>query len=1050
MKFNLKKVIASVAALAMSLSCFTAFAADFSDVEATASYKNAIDTLVALDVVNGYEDGTFKPEAEITRAEVTKMVVAAMGPSYTAAAESSVGSSEFTDVTGHWAAGYISVGVAQKFINGMGDGTFAPDANVTYAQIVKMLVAALGYESAASIAGGYPNGYLQVGNQIGVTAGVAGVAADTNVTRAQVAQLIANALDIPLVVVTNWTTNILTGEPVAETKIMDGEEGRSYKTLLTEYHDTYKVKGRVEATHAQGFTKVGEVDFRVENADNYDGYAYKAYTKMEDIDGDTIPEKVYYNSAYVSGAKVGDTNAEDLLFTYAEALIKIDADDEATLLTITPYGKNDIFTLAAKDFAAFTGGTPDTLDFYMNETSSKTKTYKLDAAVELYVNGVYVGGVNAGSMATYATANKIGTVTLIDSPATGETSKDGDIDFVMIDVAKWAMVEAAVQEGDNLVIYLKDFETGFVDTPITLDTTNEDIVYTFTKNGAEVEFETIKENDILLVKYDLINKSKATDSNFVSIDICDNVVEGVVTAIKSDDGVPVYTIAGNDYKSIDGALTVTDEYRVFLDSANRIVKKEKLATSANYGIVDRVYKDGNSDEFKIRIIKADGTREAFVAKDQATAEDAAFIAYAAADNDGTLESNEYDHSGSTATLDATLKNRVVQYKTNSSNEVNSIVLASNINEITSDTEYTETTKKVGSARMSDATQILDLTKYIAGGMTAAADIKAGSLASFVDGEKYQVIYADKNNSDNTYGFVIITAGNQSITAGTSFIVVNNVASGTGADGASVDVINAYTADATDMVELVVDEDATGTAANTLVNGDVVVVAIDANGIVTEISPVMYTVGDSASTIWGKTPVSDPMGGTNKYFQSNVGNWDTTGLTDNNWSRIGFGIVTDKIGNTLYVARRDAVDTDPTDGPFDDDADGVYDEPGETTPVDAVAEDSDIAALVGTGSSYKIQTGAIITRENEIDALSVSTDVNVFVYDYNKRADVRISKGAYGSIAKTFVPETSIVANGGEDIIDWTAFDLSGKTPNYVFYKVTNDEITDIVFVKPAV
>ena len=55
--FNLKKVIASVAALAMSLSCFTAFAADFSDVEASSKYKAAIDELVALEIVNGYEDG---------------------------------------------------------------------------------------------------------------------------------------------------------------------------------------------------------------------------------------------------------------------------------------------------------------------------------------------------------------------------------------------------------------------------------------------------------------------------------------------------------------------------------------------------------------------------------------------------------------------------------------------------------------------------------------------------------------------------------------------------------------------------------------------------------------------------------------------------------------------------------------------------------------------------------------------------------------------------------------------------------------------------------
>ena len=74
MNINLKKVISSVAALAMSLSCFTAFAADFSDVEATSTYKNAIDELVALEIVNGYEDGTFKGNQLVTRREAFAMI----------------------------------------------------------------------------------------------------------------------------------------------------------------------------------------------------------------------------------------------------------------------------------------------------------------------------------------------------------------------------------------------------------------------------------------------------------------------------------------------------------------------------------------------------------------------------------------------------------------------------------------------------------------------------------------------------------------------------------------------------------------------------------------------------------------------------------------------------------------------------------------------------------------------------------------------------------------------------------------------------------------
>lgn len=973
MNINLKKVISSVAALAMSLSCFTAFAADFSDVAATASYKTALDEIVALGIVNGYDDGTFKPDNEITRGEVTKMVVAAMGPSYTSAAESSKGNSGFADVdaANHWASGYISVGVAQKFINGMGDGTFAPDANVTYAQIVKMLVSALGYESAANIAGGYPNGYISTGNQIGVTAGVAGVSADTNVTRAQVAQLIANAIDVPLVVVTNWTTNVLTGEPVAETEIMDGT-GEDYKTLLTEYHDTYKVKGRVTATHAQGTTEAGKVMFRVEYADNYDDEYYKyGVNAANQVTGIINVD-----------AWKGDTAADDLLFTYAEALIKIDEDDEATIVAIYPYGKNDIYTLIADDYAT-SDLANDTIEFYVSETSSKTKKYELADAVELYVNGIKAT-LNDAAITNYIVNNKIGTVTLIDSPAMGSTSKDGKIDYIMVDVAKWAIVDSVMMEGDEIAIYLKDFEAG-LDQPILLDTEDEDLVYSFAKDGAEVEYDVIKEDDVLLVTLNVLAADPVANSNFFSFNICDTVVEGAVSGIKTVDGVPVYTIAGAEYKSIAGTLKAGNEYKANLDAAGRIVKFEELASSANYAVIDRVYRDNNTDEDKIRIIKADGTREAYVAKDATIATTANGIAYV---------------SGTTL---KPLANRVVKYKTNSSGEINFVealaVTASGL------VEYNENSTKAGSARMSASTQILDLTDVYAvdendPSTYTAADIKAGALASFVDGEQYNVLYGDKAQ-DGTYRFVIITEGNATVNAATAFAVIDNVSTGLNDDGSEIVVLNAYTADSTDLVELAVDEDITAPA---LGHGDVVVLGLDADGIVTEINGPIYKVSDTEAALWAKTAVADPMGH-NSYFESGIAKWDNSVITNNTWARIGFGIVTDKNGQTLSIARRAALA-------------------------------SEVAGLAA---------GTVVTREADIDEVSVANDVNVYVYDYNKKAGSNVSKGAYGNVAKTFVPDANVVENGAEDIINWTGI----TKINYAFYKVTNDEITDIIVIKPA-
>ena len=93
MNKNLKKLISTVAALAITAtSTFTAFAANFTDVADTADYKTAVDNLVALNIVNGYEDGTFGPEKLITRAEASKMIVGTMGPAMMDAAEASKGS----------------------------------------------------------------------------------------------------------------------------------------------------------------------------------------------------------------------------------------------------------------------------------------------------------------------------------------------------------------------------------------------------------------------------------------------------------------------------------------------------------------------------------------------------------------------------------------------------------------------------------------------------------------------------------------------------------------------------------------------------------------------------------------------------------------------------------------------------------------------------------------------------------------------------------------------------------------------------------------------
>ena len=75
---NIKRVLCLVLTLLMVASTVSVFAA-FSDVPTTASYEKAVSALSQLGIIKGYDDGTFKPDNDVTRAEFTAMLMRTMG-----------------------------------------------------------------------------------------------------------------------------------------------------------------------------------------------------------------------------------------------------------------------------------------------------------------------------------------------------------------------------------------------------------------------------------------------------------------------------------------------------------------------------------------------------------------------------------------------------------------------------------------------------------------------------------------------------------------------------------------------------------------------------------------------------------------------------------------------------------------------------------------------------------------------------------------------------------------------------------------------------------
>ncbi|MBR0365926.1 MAG: S-layer homology domain-containing protein, partial [Clostridia bacterium] len=222
MKKKLSLLLAA-AMLSSSLFAMPAANAAFSDVSDTNSYKKAITTLSKLKVINGYQDGTFGPEKEITRAEFTKIIVYMLGYG-----EMSTLITQFEDVKpDHWANANIRTAYDLGIINGYSATEFGPDNPVTYEQALKMVVCALGYQADADAKGGYPDGYRAEATTLDLQKSVKGVEYTANAPRGVIAQIMYNALEVKL-------------------REYDGDKWKNTdKTLLNDYLKVYKLKGTV-------------------------------------------------------------------------------------------------------------------------------------------------------------------------------------------------------------------------------------------------------------------------------------------------------------------------------------------------------------------------------------------------------------------------------------------------------------------------------------------------------------------------------------------------------------------------------------------------------------------------------------------------------------------------------------------------------------------------------------------------------------------------------------------------------------------------------------
>ena len=317
---NFKKVLALVLVLATLLGLATmASATEYKDADKIAAdYDEAVKVLDLIETMQGYPNGEFRPTANITREEAAKLIAifdnkdADISTYYTSI-------NPFADEKGRWGESYVGYGYRAGIIAGMNATTFAPTANVTGTQFLKMALVTLGYDQEAEgfVGSSWAVNVLALAKRIKLIDGLAdGWKPEADLTRQEAAQILLNTL--------NAETVEYGQEAKAKEWKPEAKEDKEGELI------GFTFKGKLYLTVA-GAVKTGNKlykDFKLDNKVSYDAFE-RPYTKwIYDNDNDKTVEQMKAPKATFTtkfnacellvalGVKESDTKTEKVVAEY--------------------------------------------------------------------------------------------------------------------------------------------------------------------------------------------------------------------------------------------------------------------------------------------------------------------------------------------------------------------------------------------------------------------------------------------------------------------------------------------------------------------------------------------------------------------------------------------------------------------------------------------------------------------------------------------------------------------------------------------------------------
>ena len=555
--------------------------AAFSD-QSKIKNTEAVDACTALNIIGGYPDGSFKPEGNITRAEVTKMICVALngGKEPNLATNATPTFSDVrTNANSAWAEKYIESCASQGIVSGVGAGKFAPAGNVTGTQLAKMLLVSLGYksENEGFTGNAWATNVNTIASAKGLYEGLETLDVSAALTRDSAARMIWNALQAYEV---EYKTSLIAGPDgklATQITVQDKVVGSTNDkiTLLRDKYDAWVNVGTLVGVSSNEITlTMSGADQAVSDLVNYTGTGSqreadptikfsKLTTDYSSLVGQRV--KVIFKNGKVNDV-IGVYATSDNT-VYNTLMNKVDLDGSKIKFDGKSYSTELLGSTAAK-------GARDAKD-----------------ALITIENGQLVNGYALSKFDDTA-KNK----TSIDEVTFVDTDDNGKIDTAIITTKTFDKVTYAssseIVAGETYKYEDENIAKDFAKDDYAVISEN---LYKDCKNivKAEVLNDTLKgykekkdDSNKVYYQYQIGSTWYNTSKEFSDVDTGDKVkayvYNGVAFDISSDDSngaLPSIAVV-TGLQGADSTLYGDQVKLTFLDGTTKVVALDKVVTSA--------------------------------------------------------------------------------------------------------------------------------------------------------------------------------------------------------------------------------------------------------------------------------------------------------------------------------------------------------------------------------------------------------------------------------------------------------------------------------------